>query len=880
MTKHKKMDYINISKSIFFSLAISFVGCASDGDKGIQTTNKEEVASSEEEKSQQTSDYNSYGVDTPERNESAFSSGSFEWSFATRVEDCAAPNGTYGLSFNLDSLYNNLNYDMPIHNFSYEELRVLRSIPYAKHGHWFKEGDLYEKFNNINEYINTIKPVVKKYAQDSIKEKKSEYWKLWKSDYPKTYSKIKLNAEEASFVKRVDNEIAERLKNRYVQKNGLKLLNLDLAENTNYLRVPCPNALDLLRKNNFCISETRAEQMYNPYEYYHGLPHYITTDLYLSAYNAYLAWQLQTVEENDIYPLICNFIKEMLDQSFKELNSCKDNSIRPLAEHAVVYYAIADKLATGSDNELPDNLRDIYEFEINAINSESDNESSLLKINMQYSLFKPRGFYTRNSNTQKYFKTMMWLQNAKYTIAKDENIIYPLFLSLQYERSNPSLKKKMAKVNNLLTFLIGEVDNCSMMDISSKLASNFGIKCDADLKDSNKLASVRAYLEKENSRCNRIFNRVDGGPVTEVNFMPQRYTPDAEVLMWMCDIAPESDRPFPDGLDVLTAFGNTVAENLLNNTDPGTKKWTDYASSSTKMKSKFKNYPDFNKTIYNKNIEALVSLQNKGTKPDYMKTEAWQMKNTNTALASWAELKHTTILYAEQPGGCEGGEGGDIINMPEPDWYSDIVEPNLEFWEKSIELINLTKKVFKENDVDSESSYKCNWLLEKAEKYLEITKKELAGEPFYENLVTGPEYEYFFNSLTFNDGSQISKTDIAKVADIYTRQILNAPDNGILHAGLGLVNSIYVLVENNGHIYLTEGAVYDYRLAVFGGRLNDDDWRKELNNDYNVGRQKWMDPYILKENDRVRIYQNIRNRTLRGWEFSNSEEDENEGWFF
>ena len=165
-------------------------------------------------------------------------------------------------------------------------------------------------------------------------------------------------------------------------------------------------------------------------------------------------------------------------------------------------------------------------------------------------------------------------------------------------------------------------------------------------------------------------------------------------------------------------------------------------------------------------------------------------------------------------------------------------------------------------------------------EYLEITKKELAGEPFYENLVTGPEYEYFFNSLTFNDGSQISKTDIAKVADIYTRQILNAPDNGILHAGLALVNSIYVLVENNGHIYLTEGAVYDYRLAVFGGRLNDDDWRKELDNDYNVGRQKWMAPYILSGDKRLRIRQNVGNRTLRGWEFSDSEEDENEGWFF
>ncbi len=871
------MNYKNISRGLALSLAISFAGCASDGNQGKQPSNTDG--------SQQTSDLNSN-----EGNETNPNGASFDWEFTTRGEDGAAPQGTFGLSFHLDSLFNHPDYDMPINNYSYEELRVLRSIPYARLGHWFKEVDLFEKFNGIKEYVESLEPIAKNYAMDQIKNEESEYWRLWRTNYPKTYSLFKLDAKEAVFVKRVDAEIAKLEEKRYVEKEGLKLLNLDLAENTNYLRCPSSEAINLLRENNFCISETRAEQMYNPYEYYHNLPHYITTDLFLAAYNAYLVWELQCEEEENIHPLMSKFTSEMYYQSLEDLESCSDKAIRPLAEHAVVYYAIASYLFSGEEcKNLPDGLRDIYGQEKQAIESESDGPSALLKSPMPYSLFKPRSFYTRNENTKKYFKGMMWLQSAKYRIEKDEAIVYPLFLALQYERLDPSTKQNMEKVNNLLTFLIGEVDNCSIMDISAKLAPDFGIKSDADLKDPQKLASARSYLEKENSRCNRLYNRVESSkPVAEINFMPQRYTPDAEVLMWMCDIRKESGRPFPDGLDVLNAFGNTVAENLLNNTDPGTKKWAEYASTSAKMKSKFKNYPDFNKSIYNKSIEALVALQNKGIQPDYMKTKAWQMKNTNTALASWAELKHNTILYAEQPGEAEGGEGGERIYMPEPEWYSDIVEPNLAFWRKAIELLELNGKVLAENKIknnsendsrnNSETFWKGNWLLNNAKKFLEITQKELAGTPVHEKLNVDTNFEDFCNHLFFKDGTKINNTDIAKIADIYTREIHNGPDNGILHTGLGLVNSIYVLVENNGHIYLTEGAVYDYRLTVLGERLNDDEWRKKLNENYSLGRPKWMEPYILKDNNRVRILQNVGERSLRGWEFE-EEPQENSGWF-
>ncbi len=488
------MNHINNTRSFVISLAIILAGCASE-------ENKTNIEPQNDDKSQ-----NSDSI--------TISGAAFEWEHEN-MKDCAAQKGTYGLSFNLDSLFDNPNYDMVIDTFQYEDLRVLRSIPYAKHGHWFKEGDLFEKFNGISSYLETIKPIAQKYAEAKRSGKQSEYWSLWQSDYPKTYSMIELNEKEINFIKRVDLEIEKRNQNRYVNNKGLKLLNVDLSENLNYLQLSDTSAYLLLGNNNFCISETRAEQMFNPYEYYHGLPHYITTDLYLSAYNAYLAWLIQYVEENEILPQLRVFTNTMLEQSLKELETCTDNEIRPLVEHSVVYYAIANTLFneipkaknnneedyTSESNEkikLPENLREIYNKELKYIYAETDVDiSKFLGVQMLYSLFKPRGFYTRNDDTKMYFRGMMWLQNAKYRM---KNLNTPLYLALQYNRSNPSLKSKMEKMNNLLTYLIGDIDNCSIMDLSKRLNSDFGIKSDADIKDQYKQSLVKDYLIKENKK--------------------------------------------------------------------------------------------------------------------------------------------------------------------------------------------------------------------------------------------------------------------------------------------------------------------------------------------------------------------------------------------
>ena len=45
--------------------------------------------------------------------------------------------------------------------------------------------------------------------------------------------------------------------------------------------------------------------------------------------------------------------------------------------------------------------------------------------------------------------------------------------------------------------------------------------------------------------------------------------------------------------------------------------------------------------------------------PPFMQTQAWTRKDLQTALGSWTELKHDTILYAKQVMAEMGGGGPD-----------------------------------------------------------------------------------------------------------------------------------------------------------------------------------------------------------------------------
>ena len=320
---------------------------------------------------------------------------------------------------------------------------------------------------------------------------------------------------------------------------------------------------------------------------------------------------------------------------------------------------------------------------------------------------------------------------------------------------------------------------------------------------------------------------------------------------------PECDakRPFPTGLDVMASFGNGYAEKLLYGSGED-KKWINFTYSINRMKNKFSQYSHWNDALYNKYMESLMCLQKTDKSyPVFMQTDQWNKKNLNTALASWAELKHDVCLYTRhiRAAECAGGAEEHV--------YPCYVEPNVNFWKKSIELIDYTSAMMKKYYFYSEN-IKANtdqlrkmasFLLKISEK--ELNHKEVTVEEFTELDHIGASYEYYTNYLAesnrqYDEYPRIIDPDksLAVVTDIFTRNIPNCNKNGVLHVANGLANVIYVVVEINGFLYITKGSVLNYYEFNTGkNRLDDEEWQQILEKRNIPLNPDWMDEIILPD---------------------------------
>jgi hypothetical protein len=274
------------------------------------------------------------------------------------------------------------------------------------------------------------------------------------------------------------------------------------------------------------------------------------------------------------------------------------------------------------------------------------------------------------------------------------------------------------------------------------------------------------------------------------------------------------------------------------------------------MRQKFITFDDWDLTMYAKWMQGLVALQKSDKNyPGFMQTDAWKLKNLNTALASWAELKHDAILYAEQPMAAECGGGG--LPTPEVKGY---IEPNLPFWRHLKEMLELNQNMLSESGFLTEMLYERNEQLSSMVDFcIEVVEKELRGELLTEEennqiRYMGSSMEYF--TLSVLDPStqfyhwydvQGADRSVAIVADVFTRNVFGCDKDGILYEATGNANALYVLVDIAGETYLTRGATLSYYEFVrpLGDRLTDEQWQQMLQNNQAPDIPQWVKPIII-----------------------------------
>jgi len=455
---------------------------------------------------------------------------------------------------------------------------------------------------------------------------------------------------------------------------------------------------------------------------------------------------------------------------------------------------------------------------------------------------------------------MMWLQTVPFGTDRPEQLRRALLLA-HLLGTDAEVKKAYDALFDPLTLLMGPPDNISLKQVYEIIQSE---DFDKLIKNRRKCSKIAHFIEEKAKNQTRIIPKNLHTSRYKINLMPQRYQPDAEVLQEMVDYDSEPTlRDVPNGLDLWAAMGVTDAEDILINELKEAQKWPAYQTNLQRMKQRM-NEVDWTQCFANQWLSALqTSCTDEPRAPFFMHGKAWQKKNLNAALASWAELKHDAILYAKQPMGAECGDGG----MPPEPVLRSYVEPNVAFWTKAVALLERLETLLTAQQLMTERTKTVTASVkEQAQFLLRLSQKELendgllSDEEYKQLEIIGSTFEYLTLDLIRSDDNYIdgwysvegTDKSVAVVADVYTANADNNPNKSVLYAGVGPAYEIYVIVPLAGELYLMRGAVLSYReykQSIDEQRLTDEEWQKKLKENPSLGMPSWMEDIMVPADD-------------------------------
>ncbi|MCK4358009.1 MAG: DUF3160 domain-containing protein [Candidatus Cloacimonetes bacterium] len=294
-------------------------------------------------------------------------------------------------------------------------------------------------------------------------------------------------------------------------------------------------------------------------------------------------------------------------------------------------------------------------------------------------------------------------------------------------------------------------------------------------------------------------------------------------------------RCFPRGLDVMALLGSKRAKELLKELGDTEYEGRDkkgnkitYWTQFNKLKEEFDKFSEaeWQKNLYWSWLYALKPLLKEfgDGYPTFMQTKAWQDKTLTTALASWAELRHDTILYAKQSYTMRVMSSPHI---PPEKPVVGYIEPVPEFYNRLLALTRMTNKGLDDmNILDRSAKYRLENLENILERLVELSEKELKNEE-----LTQDDYDFIknfgsrLNGVIAEVDEKAKKTTI--VADVHT----DGNTGQVLEEGIGYVNLIIVAYKvPDGRILIGAGPVmtyYEFKQPM-QDRLTDEKWREML----------------------------------------------------
>ena len=654
---------------------------------------------------------------------------------------------------------------------------------------------------------------------------------------------------------------------------------------------------DRIAQNGFgVIDKWQVDKIETMYEILQDLdvPNFITTDSLLHLYHVQFGKTLKDIEEKQFHPQLLELTTKLQDASKSQYDTLP-GELHEAARLNWAYFTVARKLLQ-PEAGVAEQIEDEVEAELKLIDEHGGfSESPIFIYNEDYSQYVPRGHYTRSETLQQYFKAMMWYGRiSMLLVGKDLNpaaiVEQPVadrqtlqaaliagLLSSEEEEALKGAYDTWHRIYEVTAFYVGLADDLMPTQYSEALRKVLGASWDwGALLEEDMLGKLREQLATLGAP--RIYGgtgKLEVQPpftpeqlkealatTTGMRFMGQRFVPDSYMMgklvvptvgvftgegepFTLVQAQGGPVRGFPRGLDAMSILGSERAAQIL--TEAGDTAYENYDTAVGELQAEFEAMGEnaWHKNLYWSWLNCLRPLlkpmQGEGI-PTFMTTEAWTDRNLNTALSSWAQLRHDTILYAKQSYTVGATAAPPMMEKK----IVGYVEPVPEFYARLLELTTMTRAGLQALEVlDEEATRRLDTLAEILQRLLSLSEQELANKE-----LTDEDYKFIEDIAGHLKwvvaGVEDQGLETTIVADVHT----DSNSGNVLEEGTGYLRIMLVAYKMpQGHLVMGAGPVlsyYEFKHPM-SDRLTDEKWRAMLGADQAPAAPEWISSFYAAE---------------------------------
>lgn len=621
--------------------------------------------------------------------------------------------------------------------------------------------------------------------------------------------------------------------------------------------------LAALGAKGFVISDRRSFPSFSyGYQNIYGadLPVYVSADSILDSVHRSYSEILQTLERAVLLPELDALLEGMRARLASGVGSDLGGDT---AHDADVFLTVAASLLAGAtlDVVAGGDQGLVDELVKSATAASGWQRASLFGVTRDedFSQYQPRGHYADDEQLSRYFRAMMWLGRIDFRILETQPDGSQVFRRRQLEGTllmnelvDSALSPRFQRIDATLAAFVGEPDYMVLAQVPELLAA-LGVDSAAavaELADETVVAAIlKGGFGTQRISSHIMINGLSGGGTLPLSasfaLMGQRYVVDSHVFSNVVfDRVGKGSvkRMMPSPLDVgFAALGNNQAAQLLS---PELGKYP-YAPDLASMRVLVDEHPDefWQANLYNLWLGSLRELsapESPELLPPVAQSEAWGKRLLGAQLASWAELRHDTVLYAKQS--YTGG-----VSCEFPDAY---VDPYPGFFARIQSYGELGERLVQSLEFAGQSGIKdmigkyfqnvatvSGRLREMAEYELSGTAltpemlgfinqavviSEGCGDPA---LSGGWYYQLFFQPETAPDFDP-------SITDVHTQPTdeVGAEVGRVLHVGTGMPRLMVVAVDTcaGPRAYAGLASSYFEKTTEHFERLTDLDWAQAI----------------------------------------------------